>query len=138
MKYFFLIKIIFIFRFVINAFITKTGKPLKGTTVNMPSSRILRRPALVRIDVSEEGIASIIRVAKVGEVGTTLPIISNCVLRLLHTAKALSSSILVTLMMKAVRYYETSIITKATRRNIKGEGFLHSDRRRTIKAYTEY
>jgi hypothetical protein len=33
---------------------------------------LLRRVALVRIDVSEEHIASIIRVKRIGELGTTL------------------------------------------------------------------
>jgi hypothetical protein len=36
----------------------------------MPSSRMLRRVALVRIDVSEEPSASIIRVTRIGEVET--------------------------------------------------------------------
>jgi hypothetical protein len=38
----------------------------------MPSSGILRRRALVRTDVSEERIASFIRVTRIGELGTTL------------------------------------------------------------------
>jgi hypothetical protein len=36
----------------------------------MPSSGMLRRVALVRTDVSGECIASIIRVTKIGELGT--------------------------------------------------------------------
>jgi hypothetical protein len=36
----------------------------------MPSSGILRHVALVRIDVSEELSASIIRVTRIGELGT--------------------------------------------------------------------
>jgi hypothetical protein len=36
----------------------------------MPSSGILRRVALVQTDVSEESIASIIRVTRIGELGT--------------------------------------------------------------------
>jgi demethoxyubiquinone hydroxylase (CLK1/Coq7/Cat5 family) len=42
----------------------------------MPSSGMLRRVALVGTDVSEERIASIIRVTRIGEVGT-LAITSN-------------------------------------------------------------
>jgi hypothetical protein len=38
----------------------------------MPSSRMRRRVALVRIDVSEELINSIIRVTRINELGTTL------------------------------------------------------------------
>jgi hypothetical protein len=38
------------------------------------SSGMLRRVALVRSDVSEELSASIIRVTRLGEIGTTLPI----------------------------------------------------------------
>jgi hypothetical protein len=38
----------------------------------MPSSWMLRRVALVRSDVSEERIATVIRVTRIGEPGTTL------------------------------------------------------------------
>jgi hypothetical protein len=38
----------------------------------MPSSGMWHRVALVRTDVSEERIASIIRVTRIGAVGTTL------------------------------------------------------------------
>jgi hypothetical protein len=40
----------------------------------MPSSGMLRRMALVRTYVSEERSASIIRVTRVGELGTALAI----------------------------------------------------------------
>jgi hypothetical protein len=43
----------------------------------MPSSGMLRRVTLVRIDFSEERIASIIKVTRIGELGTTLPVSSN-------------------------------------------------------------
>jgi hypothetical protein len=43
----------------------------------MVSSGMLRRVAVVRIDVSEESIASIIRVTRIGEPGTTLAVTSN-------------------------------------------------------------
>jgi hypothetical protein len=38
---------------------------------------MLRRVALVRIDVSEELSASFIRVTRIGELGTTLAVTSN-------------------------------------------------------------
>jgi hypothetical protein len=43
----------------------------------MRPSGMLRRMALVRTDVSEEHIASIIRVIRIGELGTTLAVTSN-------------------------------------------------------------
>jgi hypothetical protein len=57
----------------------------------MPSSGMLRRVPLVRTDVSDERITSIIRVTRIGGLGTTLVVISNrivfprSVLRLLAT-----------------------------------------------------
>jgi hypothetical protein len=43
----------------------------------MASSGMLRRVALVRTDVSEELNASFNRVTRIGELGTTLAVISN-------------------------------------------------------------
>jgi hypothetical protein len=43
----------------------------------MASSGMLRRVALVRTDVSEELSASVMRVTRIGEVGTTLAMTSN-------------------------------------------------------------
>jgi hypothetical protein len=43
----------------------------------MPPSGMLRRVALVRTDVSEERSACIIRVTRIGELGTTLAVTSN-------------------------------------------------------------
>jgi hypothetical protein len=43
----------------------------------MASSGMLRRVALVRTDISEELNASIIRVTRIGELGTTLAVTSN-------------------------------------------------------------
>jgi hypothetical protein len=45
--------------------------------VRMASSGMLRRVALVRTDVSEELSASIIRVTRIGVLGTTLAVTSN-------------------------------------------------------------
>jgi hypothetical protein len=63
----------------------------------MPSSGILGHAALARTVVSEERIASIIRLC--------------CVHRLLVTANIPSSPILVTLMMEAIRSFETSVLS---------------------------
>jgi hypothetical protein len=43
----------------------------------MPSSGMLRRVALVRTDVSEKRSASIIKVTRIGELGTTLAVTSK-------------------------------------------------------------
>jgi hypothetical protein len=43
----------------------------------MASSGMLRRVAVVRTDVSEELSVSFIRVIRIGELGTTLAVISN-------------------------------------------------------------
>jgi hypothetical protein len=43
----------------------------------MPSSGMLRCVALIRTDVWEDGSASIIRVTRIGELGTTLSVTKN-------------------------------------------------------------
>jgi hypothetical protein len=80
----------------------------------MAFSGMLRLVALVRTDVSEELCASILTMARIGELGTT---------------------ILVTLMMEALSSSETSVLTKATRRNISEDAILHSHRRENLKSY---
>jgi hypothetical protein len=72
---------------------------------------MLCRVALVRTDVSDESIAPIIRVTRVGELGTSAVI---------H-----SSPIPVTLMTEAIRSSATSVLTRATRRNIPKDDILH-------------
>jgi hypothetical protein len=82
----------------------------------MPSSGILRLVALVRTDISDERITSIVRVTIIGEVETMLVATSNrvfllTVLRLLVIANVVPSSpILVTLMMEVLRSSETSVL----------------------------
>jgi hypothetical protein len=74
---------------------------------------MLRRVALVRTDVSEELSASFIRVTRIGELETTLAITSN----------------------RLTLRRNTTVLTKATLRNIPQEGILHSHRRENLKSY---
>jgi hypothetical protein len=66
--------------------------------------------ALVRTEVLEESIGSIIRVAP-------------------------SSLIRFALMMKAILSSETSVFTRATRRHIQEDGILHSHCHENLKSY---
>jgi hypothetical protein len=80
----------------------------------MASSGMLRHVALVRVDVSEEPSASIIRVTRIGELGT-LALTSNLFLcsmhRLLVTGKVVPSSpIPVTAMMEMLSSSEASVL----------------------------
>jgi hypothetical protein len=61
---------------------------------------------VVRTDVSEELSASIIRVTKIGELGKTLTVTSN--------------------RSTLQRFSETSVLTRATQRNIPEVGILNT------------
>jgi hypothetical protein len=114
----------------------------------IPSSGMLRRVAIVRTDVSEERIASDIRMTRICKVGRTLAVTSNrswrvselvflhSVLRLLTTTNVVTSSqIFVALMMEAIRSSETSVLTRAKGRHIPEDDILHSHCRENLKSY---
>jgi hypothetical protein len=106
----------------------------------MASSGMLRHVALVRTDVSEELSVSFIRVTRIGELGTMLAVTNYLVFpgsmhRLLVTASIVPSSpILVTLMKETLSSSETSVLTRATRRNIPEDAILHSHCRENLKS----
>jgi hypothetical protein len=88
---------------------------------------MLQHMALVRTDFSEEHTASIIRVTRIVTVQRA-SVADYCY-------AVPTSPIIVTLMMETVRLSETSVLTRATRRNILEDGILHRHRRQNLKSY---
>jgi hypothetical protein len=88
----------------------------------MPSFGMLRRLALVRMDVSEERSVSVIRVQE----SVTLAVNSNGYNLFSQPASVANgcSPILVTLKMDALGSSETSASTGSARRNIPEDGIL--------------
>jgi hypothetical protein len=75
-------------------------------------------------------------VTRIGDLRRTYFLVFlRSVRRLLVTANAVPSSpILVTMMMKALSSSETSVLTRATQRNIPEEGILRSHLRENLKS----
>jgi hypothetical protein len=109
---------------------------------------MLRRMAVVRTDISEELSASFIGVTRIAELWTTLAVTNNRrtlrgrhfvflrkLLRLLVMVNVFPSSPIHVTLKEAPISCETSVLTRATRRNIAEHAIPHSHRRENLKSY---
>jgi hypothetical protein len=92
---------------------------------------MLSRVAHVRTDVSEECSATIIGETRISELGTKLGT------TLAVTGVLYSSPILVALIMEELSSSGTSVLTRATLRNIPEDGIIHSYSHENFKFYKE-
>jgi hypothetical protein len=116
------------------------GNSLKNWRI--PSSGMWRHVALVRTDVLEEGIVSIIRVKRISKEGI-LAVTSNWSALFLHsmrqlpvTANGVANTDYFHLMMEAVCSSKMLILTRATWCHFPEDGILHSRCREYLKSYT--
>jgi hypothetical protein len=91
---------------------------------------MLRRVALIKTDISEESISSIIMVISIGEIGTTLAVASNGT-----RYQEMYFVEFVTMIMQRIRSSESSVLTRATRSDIPEDGILHSHRCENQRSY---
>jgi hypothetical protein len=96
------------------------------TAYVVPSSLILSTQLMI--------LRSVLQLLVTANVVPSSPILRS-VLQLLVTANVVSSSpILVPLMMEAIIFSKTSVLTRDTRRHIPEDDILHSYRRGNIRS----